>query len=130
LARFAARGIVGEALEQRLTLDVSRLEPGAFRSAAELVDEPDEVEIPRREELRQAAADLLAHARSGVSIAAQLESRPLVPLLRPPQRRAHVATRSQRPAPAAHTPTASKRGRSAEEGSQLGVAQICEEELA
>jgi len=69
-----------DALERRLTLDVSRLEPGTFRSTEELVDEPAEVEVPRREELREAASDLLKHARNGISIAAQVESRPLIPL--------------------------------------------------
>lgn len=69
-----------EALDRRLRLEISQLVPGTFRSTADLVDEPDEAEVPRREELRQAADDLLAHARNGVSIAAQVESRPLVPL--------------------------------------------------
>lgn len=69
-----------DVLERRLTLDISRLTPGTFRSTAEIVEEPDEVEVPRREQLREAAEDLLAHARHGISIAAQVESRSLVAL--------------------------------------------------
>jgi len=67
-------------LERRITLDVSRLEPGTFRDTKELAEEPDEVEVPSRDDLRSAAEDLLAHARNGISVAAQVESRPLVPM--------------------------------------------------
>ena len=67
-------------LERRIALDVSRLEPGTFRDTKELAEEPDEVEVPSRDDLRSAAEDLLAHARTGISIAAQVESRPLVPM--------------------------------------------------
>ena len=67
-------------LERRLMLDVSRLEPGTLRSTEAIVDEPDKVKVPSASDLEQAALDLLEHARRGISIAAQVESRPLVPL--------------------------------------------------
>jgi hypothetical protein len=78
LARLDDEGL--DRLERQLTLLVSQLEPGTFRDASDVLDEPDRVEIPGERELREAALDLLNTAHEGVEIRPQTESRPLIPL--------------------------------------------------
>ena len=69
-----------ERLERQLQIDLVHLTPGSLRSTREVAGEVDQVVVPERMNLEEAAKDLLDFARSGVRIAPQTESRPLVPL--------------------------------------------------
>jgi hypothetical protein len=64
-------------LERQLAIDMSRIEPGTFLSG-----DAEPLRAPGRDEIEAAAADLIFHARQGVRIAPQVESTPLVPMLR------------------------------------------------
>lgn len=67
-----------ERLERRLSIVKSKLQPGTVRG--EPLSESGDMTVPKNEELDDIAQDILDTARTGVEIASQAESRPLIAL--------------------------------------------------